>query len=207
MAIVLSAPRLAEATSVRHRSACDGSGGGGAGGRPAEAGGPAPGTACSLGRAAMPASLRRALVVPGPQDGPGVDAGGVPVVPGEVEPPVPDLLGILDPQRRRRALAGPCVEALLAQAPALGAQAVDPELLEAEPGDPAVVPGDGDAALAFDVDGEGVMRLGVQGQLSVPSTWMSTLPRMALDTGQDSIAASSPSRKPASSTPGTSAVT
>src|SRR5215212_4475658 len=114
----------------------------------------------------MDVTLGRPVLVPLPQDLPGVDARRVAVVPGEVEAPVADLPRRLDPQGDRRRLGVPRIEALLPQAPALGAEAVEPELLQGEFAHPAVVPGDGDAALALDVDGD---RLGAQ-PTRAPST-------------------------------------
>src|SRR5260370_1249300 len=81
---------------------------------------------------------------PLPEERPREDAGRVAVVPGEVDAPCPDELGVVGPEGEGRRGLGPDRKAAFAQAATFGARAVDAKLLERIASRHAVGPGGGE---------------------------------------------------------------
>src|SRR5438552_12733482 len=90
---------------------------------------------------------------PRSQHVPGVDAGAVAVVPTDADPPRPDELGPFGAEGLGAARLRPDRLSPVTKPPALGTGAVHPQFLESEARHDAVVPLDGEAAVAFEVDG------------------------------------------------------
>src|SRR2546423_5811176 len=103
---------------------------------------------------------------------PCVDAGAVAVVPAQAEPPRPDQFGSLGPQRLRARRLRPRYGTLVPDSPALGARAVDAELLEVEARHDVVVPHDRETTIALEVDGGGLLRRRHR-TLRLPCLWHS----------------------------------